>query len=374
LERHILPARVRDYDPRDLDALLSGGLVVWTGVEPIAQNDGRIALYLAEHAPRLVRPPLELENLDPLHSIIREALSTSGALFFPQILAATGNAFKGDVLRALWDLVWVGEVTNDTLLPVRALWSSGKKKRKIQRLGIPAGRSSVPPEAAGRWSLVRNFTAGAEGAIPTTERLASLAHQLLNRLGVVTREGVAAEKIGGGFSSVYPVFKLMEESGKIRRGYFIAGRGAAQFATAGALDRLRDFRDADSEPNIVMLSASDPANPYGAVLPWPERTDTSQPNRAAGSQVLLVDGELVAFLSRGERNLLTFTDPAQIERQASGIARALANEVESGKRRALVISAVDGRPPGESFLASALQREGFVPFTHGWQKRIERKD
>jgi ATP-dependent Lhr-like helicase len=370
LERQILPARIRDYDPRDLDALLSSGLVVWTGVEPLGQNDGRIALYLTEHASQLVRPSTEIENLDPLHSAIRETLGSSGAVFFPQILAATGNAFKVDVLRALWDLVWAGEITNDTLLPVRAILNAGKKKRRVQRLGIPVARTSVPPAGAGRWSLVRNIMMSS----PNTERMAALSHQLLNRLGIVTREGVAAEKIAGGFSAVYPVMKLMEESGKIRRGYFIAGRGAAQFASAGALDRLRDFREPDAEFTVVMLAAADPANPYGAVLPWPERSDTLQPSRSAGAQVIMVDGNLAAYLGKGERNLLTFPDETQLDRQASGIARALANEVESGKRRAILISFVDGKPPSETFLALALQKEGFVHFTHGWQKRAEPKE
>ena len=153
LEKQILPARVRDYDPRDLDALLSSGIVMWTGVEPLGQNDGRIALYLTEHAPRLVRPPAEIEDPDPIHEIIRRTLSSSGAVFFPQILAATGNAFKVDVLRALWELVWAGEVTNDTLLPVRAILNAGKKKRKVVKAGIPESRLSVPPQGAGRWSF-----------------------------------------------------------------------------------------------------------------------------------------------------------------------------------------------------------------------------
>ncbi len=159
LEKQILPARVRDYDPRDLDALLSSGIVMWTGVEPLGQNDGRIALYLTEHAPRLVRPPAEIEDPDPIHEIIRRTLSSSGAVFFPQILAATGNAFKVDVLRALWELVWAGEVTNDTLLPVRAILNAGKKKRKVVKAGIPEARLSVPPQGAGRWYLVSNILA-----------------------------------------------------------------------------------------------------------------------------------------------------------------------------------------------------------------------
>jgi ATP-dependent helicase Lhr and Lhr-like helicase len=219
--------------------------------------------------------------------------------------------------------------------------------------------------------LVRNIIPERTGA----QRLTAVANQFLNRLGVVTREAVGAEKIVGGFSAVYPVFKVMEESGKIRRGYFIAARGAAQFALSGALDRLRDFREPADEPQTYLLAATDPANPYGAVLPWPERNDSYHFGRNAGARVILIDGQMAAYLGKGEKNLLTFItlDDPLIERKASAIAEALSSEVNSGRRRAIVISSVDGQPPGETFLGSALKTEGFVAFTHGWQKRGEPK-
>lgn len=374
LENQILPARIKDYDPRDLDALLSSGVVLWTGIEAIGQNDGRIAFYLADQASKLIAPTTEIQNPDPLHSKIRETLASSGAIFFPQILTAAGNPFKRDVLNALSDLVWAGEVTNDTLLPVRALQSQGKRSRKAKS-SLASGRTSIPPAAAGRWSLVRNLIPQQQDVRSGAERMTALANQFLNRLGVVTREAIGSEKITGGFSAVYPVFKLMEESGKIRRGYFIAGRGAAQFALSGALDRLRDFREQSEEPQTYLLAATDPANAYGAVLPWPERDDSFHFGRNAGARVILIDGQLAAYLGKGEKNLLTFISPEdpQLGRKAAAIAQALSSEVNSGRRRAIVISSVDGLPPGDTFLGAALKNEGFVAFTHGWQKRAERK-
>lgn len=374
LESQILPDRLKDYDPRDLDALLSSGAVLWTGVEAIGQNDGRIAFYLSDQASKLITPPSEIKNPDPLHSKIRETLASSGAVFFPQILTAVGNVFKRDVLQAIWDLVWAGEVTNDTLLPVRALQSHGKRSRKVKSSFV-SGRISVPPSGAGRWSLVRNLIPQQQDPRSGAERMTTLANQFLNRLGVVTREAIGSEKLIGGFSAVYPVFKLMEESGKIRRGYFIAGRGAAQFALSGALDRLRDFREPSEEPQTYLLAATDPANAYGAVLPWPDRNDPFHFGRNAGARVILIDGQLAAYLGKGEKNLLTFISPDDplIDRKAAAIAHGLSSEVDSGRRRAIVISSVDGQEPGETFMASALKNEGFVAFTHGWQKRAERK-
>ncbi len=214
---------------------------------------------------------------------------------------------------------------------------------------------SVPPEGSGRWSLVRNIIPQQQDPRSGAERMTALANQFLNRLGVVTREAVGSEKIAGGFSAVYPVFKLMEESGKIRRGYFIAGRGAAQFALSGALDRLRDFREASSESQTYLLSATDPANPYGAVLPWPERNDSFHFGRNAGARVILIEGQLAAYLGKGEKNLLTFlpSDDPLIGSKAAAIAQALSSEVKSGRRRAIVISSVDGQPPGDTILGSA---------------------
>ena len=369
LESQVLPARLRDYDSRDLDALVASGLVVWSGVEPLGQTDGRIALYLADHAARLMRPPEGELNRSAIHDAIITYLSEAGASFFPQIVAATSGAFKPHVLQAIWDLVWAGELTNDTLAPVRALAGSTRRQKKRSK-GTGPHRFVVPPEAAGRWSLVRKMMGGAAESRSSTEYLAALAQQLLDRFGVVTREAISGERVSGGFSALYPVFKLMEESGRIRRGYFVAGRGAAQFALPGAVERLRGLREID-EQSVVLLAATDPANPYGGTLPWPERGDKSWVARAAGARVILVNGRLAAYLGRGERSLLTFfaPDDSEAEQLQSGIARALAAQVESGYSRAVFITEVDGQPPGESPLARALEREGFVAFSHGWQKR-----
>jgi ATP-dependent Lhr-like helicase len=372
LEDQVLRARIRDYDPRDLDGLMSSGAVVWKGVEALGTNDGRVALYLTERARHLL-PPADVDVTDDpqsLQSRIRAYLASTGASFFPQILAGIGGGFRGEVLDALWDLVWAGEVTNDTMMPLRALLerSPGERKRRSDRAkdGL---KGAISPDAAGRWSLLsRMFSPPA-----ATEWLASWTTQLLDRLGVVTREGVSSERITGGFSSVYPVLKAMEETGKIRRGYFIAGRGAVQFANPGALERLREFRETGETPLVVMLAATDPANPYGASLPWPVREDNRQAGRFAGAQVILVDGELAAYFSKSETSLLTFFDPeaGNAERVATAIVNALSGMVTSGLRRALLITQVDGVDPALSRIANELKEAGFRAGLHGWQRRAD---
>jgi ATP-dependent Lhr-like helicase len=194
---------------------------------------------------------------------------------------------------------------------------------------------------------------------------------LLERHGVLTREAVHAEGIPGGFSAVYPVLKAMEESGKARRGYFVAGLGATQFALPGAEDRLRALRSAPGDaPRTLRLSAVDPASPYGAALPWPQRAE-AKAERRAGAHVFLQDGELVASSGRSEVHLLTFLPPREPERAraAAALARALAAPVDGGERRAVLVSTVDGRPPAESALGPHLETAGFVPGSHGYLKR-----
>ncbi len=365
LESQVLTARFPDYDPAELDQLMSSGLVLWSGVEALGRTDGRIALYLAENAVRLLRPPESNISLGEQHLKIKEFLSTAGASFFPQIHAAT-QGFKQEVLMALWDLVWAGEVTNDTLLPLRELLRSKSRARRKHKLGVPV-RSGVPPEATGRWSLLSKLL----GSATPTQRLTATAQQLLNRFGIITREAIGAEKIAGGFSAVYPVLKAMEEAGKVRRGYFISGRGAAQFALPGALDRLRSMRESPDEPIVTLIAATDPANPYGATLPWPGRDDNFLPGRTAGARVILLNGELAAYLGKGQRSLYTFLKKDDPEQGIvlDAIVSALADLVNSGKKRALYITEIDGRGPGESPLEEALQREGFTAYSGGWQKK-----
>ena len=368
LESQILPARLAEYHPDDLDRFMSSGLILWSGVERLGTNDGRIALYLAESGARLLREPEGNTKgvYQEIQEKIKEYLSNHGASFFPQIHAAVGG-FKQDAVFALWDLVWAGEVTNDTLMPLRELLRSRKRSRKKHRVGTPV-RSGVPLEATGRWSLLSSIL----GAATSTQRLTATAHQLLNRLGVVTREAIAAERLPGGFSAVYPIFKAMEEAGRVRRGYFIAGRGAAQFALPGALDRLRSLRDQHDQTEIVLVAATDPANPYGAILPWPERKDGFVPGRTAGARVILVNGELSGYLGKGQHSLYLFIDPSSDHRTAAeGVAHALSDLVDSGRKRAVYLTEIDGKPPAESPIADALQRNGFIAYEGGWQKKVK---
>lgn len=211
---------------------------------------------------------------------------------------------------------------------------------------------------------------GAPGGPSETERRAALARALLERYGVVTREAVHAEGIEGGFSAVYDVFKAMEEAGRVRRGYFVAGLGATQFAAPGAEDRLRSLRDRPETPHVVVLAATDPASPYGAALPWPER-EGARPGRAAGAHVVLCDGELIGYLGRGERALLTFLPAGEPERghAAEALAAALAALVEQGRRRTLLIGQVDGEPTEQSPLAPYLAKAGFSSTSRGFFKR-----
>jgi ATP-dependent Lhr-like helicase len=371
LEARILPARVGEYDPRELDTLTASGSLIWVGCESLGERDGRVGLYLVEHAPLLLAPRPEGPD-GPLHRRIREHLAERGASFFAQLMQASGGAFQPDVLSALWDLVWASEVTNDTLAPLRA-YLSPRRRPSPRRGGYGSlglrSRALFPPEAAGRWSLVSSFLYGQPSP---TERLAARSRQLLDRYGVVTREAIAAEGIEGGFSAIYPVLRRMEEAGHIRRGYFVAGRGATQFALPGAVDRLRGLREPEEVMHSVLLAATDPANPYGAALPWPEREEGRRPSRSARALVILTDGALAAWMGRAERQLVTFPnnvperDPEEV---AEEIARTLAQEVTSGRRRAVFVKEVDGAPAQETPMALALVAAGFTFGPHGYMRR-----
>jgi ATP-dependent Lhr-like helicase len=193
---------------------------------------------------------------------------------------------------------------------------------------------------------------------------------LLERHGVLTREAVAGEGIEGGFSGVYPVLRALEEAGRIRRGYFVDGLGAAQFALAGALDRLRAVREpSDASPAARtghVLAAADPANPYGAALPWPRRgEDDRRPlQRAAGAYVVLVDGEAALYLERGG-STLQILEPGDEPDVAKAALRALATLIADGRFRELVVTKVDGLPVAESPFRSTLLDAGFVPGYRG---------
>ncbi len=396
LDTEILPARIRGYRPDDLDTLCSAGELRWAGIESVGPHDGRIALYLTDQWPLLCRTPRVVEN--ELAVRLRALLATRGASFFADLAAETG-AFPADLLTALWDLVWAGEVTNDTLAPLRKIvhGSASDTRRRPAPQGLFRSRRLGPPGSEGRWSLLprppvavpKGMSEGAGAEVAAVEaapfeltpaqgaallaslgpsgtaRAAALARVLLERYGVLTREAVHAEDIAGGFSAVYAVLGAMEQAGKIRRGYFVAGLGGAQFALAGADERLRALREPGESPEICVLATTDPANPYGAALPWPERPGTRLA-RAAHSRVVLVDGALAAYLSRDVRSVWTFLPDDEPERSqvAAALARGLAGLV-GGPRRTLVVGQIDGVDAQLSPLAPTLERAGFAMTSQG---------
>jgi len=358
-ESEILAARIEDYKPSDLDTLTSAGEVSWVGVEPLGERDGRIALYL-NGAPALAGEPAEAG------APIVDYLKKHGASFFQQIYSAVGG-FPNDVVDQLWTLVWKGVITNDTFHALRSfVRGTTTARRSTTARGAFRSRLAGPPSTQGRWSLVQSMELNA------TERANALAHQLLTRYGVVTRESAPAENVAGGFSAVYPVMKAMENAGRIRRGYFVAGLGATQFATAGALDLLRSFREEPEKPETFMLAATDPANPYGAIVKWPESPFAM--TRSVGASVIVVDGKLAAYVGRGEKQITTFLPDDEPTRTnvARAIANALAALVLRGGRRALLIAEVDAQPVAKSAIAPMLVEAGFTPSSMGYQLRAPR--
>ncbi|HEX6271390.1 MAG TPA: helicase-related protein, partial [Polyangiaceae bacterium] len=361
LEREILPARVRGFAASDLDALLASGELVWRGIEPSAQGAGRIALYFRDGFDALAPPPTPVES--PLAEKIRAALRDRGAAFFHDIQRAVGD-FPPDVLNALWQLVWAGEVTNDTLQPLRSLARGEAFDRKRnQRL-----RRALPG-SEGRFSLLR-YEPPSE-----TERRLSLVERLLLRHGVLVRDAIKAEGIAGGFSAVYEVLKAMEDSGRVRRGYFVEGLGAAQFVHPGVEERLRGERSARPETSAVLLAASDPASPFGASLPWPPAK--VRPMRAAGANVVIgSDGRALAWLARQERSVVTFFRDSEQERSddARLVAAMLSRALERGGRRAYLVARIDGEEAERTVLGRALVDAGFQRTSRGLLKRAARSD
>jgi ATP-dependent helicase Lhr and Lhr-like helicase len=351
LERDVLSTRVQDYSPRLLDDLLASGEILWVGAGPLGGSDGKVMLFRRDQAP-LLRAFLPTQSSasaggrvdkpsDKEHVRIREMLQRRGACFFTDL---RGDDDKTS-LDALWDLVWAGEVTNDTFAPVRAL-SAARRAGTGGRAGNRPrpGRLAAlgPPTAAGRWSLTHNDDEGESG--PSKERVATaMASALLERYGVVTRGAVRAEGVTGGFAAVYAALKAMEEGGRIRRGYFVEGLGGAQFALPGAVERLRSETNEDTnEFRAVALAATDPANPFGIALPWPVRG----PQRAAGAFVIAVDGRPVLYLEKGGRTLVDLTaedaadtaDAESTDERLAAAAHALSDLVENGRFRRLALT------------------------------------
>jgi ATP-dependent Lhr-like helicase len=358
LESEVLPARIEGYRRSDLDALASAGEIVWTGVEPLGDRDGRVALYLTDSLPLLIRDA----SPDPLSSLearIVETLAARGASFFASIAADIGG-FPAELADALWSLVWKGIVTNDTFLALRSYIRPPKESRRPRF----RSRRTTPPGTEGRWALVPR------GLRSPTERTAATAQQVLMRHGIVTRDLIGSEGLTGGFAAIYPVLRTMEEAGKLRRGYFVEGIPATQFTIPAAIDLLRASREPDSARQSLQLSAVDPANPYGVTLSWPA-IEGATFTRSAGAKVILVDGRLGAYLSRGGKQLIVDLpdDEPDRSRVGSEVARILAAPVSAGQQRAILITEVNGRPTSDHPLRPYLEDHGFVATSFGHQLR-----
>jgi ATP-dependent helicase Lhr and Lhr-like helicase len=344
-ESEVLPRRVPGFNPGQLDQLCASGEVVWAGA-----GLDRVAVYFREDAPALGRPAAAPRPDGESHDAIRAALGRS-AEFWHDLVAAT--ALEPEVaLPALWDLVWAGEVTNDAWTPLRA-------GRRYQTPRPPRGRprrfsrqrSAGVTATQGRWSLTDRLFAGSPDA-------RALAELLLERQGIVTRDGVRGEGIPGGYGSVYGQLRALETLGVCRRGYFVEGLGGAQFAPPGAVERLRELRPReDDEPEPLVLAAADPAQPYGAALPWPKRAG-ARAARVAGAQVVLLGGEAALFVERGGRSLVPLREPE--EEWLRVALAALVQHVKQGGAKRLAVERFDGRPVGETEIMPLLLDAGFL--------------
>ncbi|WP_433348398.1 ATP-dependent helicase [Micromonospora sp. CA-111912] len=384
LERLVLPGRVADYSPAQLDELCASGEVVWAGAGAISGGDGWVTLAYADSAPLLLPPPDDALTRTPLHDAVLDALADGQALFFRSLSDRVESTDDAALTAALWDLVWAGHLTNDTLAPLRAALGGGgahrsrptaprTRYRRPGRVALPS--RTGPPTVAGRWSRLP------ERDLDPTRRAAALADVLLERHGVVTRGAVVAEQVTGGFAAVYPVLSALEERGAARRGYFVEGLGAAQFAVPGAVERIRALADPAGPGRgrggaALVLAATDPANPYGAALPWPERVvdsgDGAAPatghraGRKAGALVVLVGGDLLLYVERGGRTILSFADDPDA---LAAAGKALADAVHSGALGAISVERADGEAISASPLRDALTAAGFRATPRGLRLR-----
>ncbi|WP_138444075.1 ATP-dependent helicase [Sinomonas susongensis] len=402
-ESLVLRSRVSDYSPSLLDELMASGEILWTGAGALPGNDGWVTLHVAESAPLTLAPDPDFAP-DAVQQHILDFLAGGGGYFFRQVAGAAAEALPDSILsdeaavQALWDLVWAGRVTGDTFAPVRAMLDAGHTSHRqpsrtprartygggrapiggsalrggrlprVGRLGAVAGfgfdapSSAAPPMAVGRWAGVQHVE------LDPTVKAHALAELLMDRYGVLTRGSVMSEDVPGGFGLLYKVLSRLEEAGKCRRGYFVDRLGAAQFAVPATVDRLRSYvRDENGAGDVLepaapraalALAATDPANPYGAALAWPDVPDAAtghRPGRKAGALVVTVDGALVLYVERGGKTLLAFTDDVE---SLAPAASALVGVVRSGAVDKLVMEKVNGRDLLDTPLAGALTAAG----------------
>ncbi|HEX2392265.1 MAG TPA: DEAD/DEAH box helicase [Solirubrobacterales bacterium] len=352
-EGDVLPRRLGAYSPSWLDELCTSGELVWIGAGALGRSDGRVALYFREDV-RLAGPPPANAKLEPVkgevHEAIRERLA-AGPSFWLDLLADLDHPAE-ELHNALWDLTWGGEVTNDAFAPLRAprLRAVPPSERAGRRFA--RRRSTTGAAVQGRWSLTAPLFADAPGP---GARLRAQAELMMERYGIVTSETVLAEGVPGGFSTLYGELGNLELLGTARRGYFVEGLGGAQFALPGAVERLRSLPEADG--SYLVLAATDPANPYGASLPWPKLEGGRRPGRTPGAHLLLRDGEPLVFVERGGRGILRLA-PLEGESLEQAM-RALADAVSAGRLPKLAIEKLDGEPVIGSGHEESLIGAGF---------------
>jgi len=351
-ESDVLPRRLGAYSPAWLDELCTSGEVVWVGAGARGRSDGRVALYFRDDV-RLAGPPPANAKLEPpegeVHDAIRERLA-AGPDFWIDLLADLDHPVE-ELHAALWDLAWSGEVTNDAFAPLRAprLRAAPPPEQRGRRFARSRARGQA---VQGRWSLTAPLFEKAPAAGP---RLRAQAELMLERYGIVTRETVLAEGVPGGFASVYAELGNLELLGTARRGYFVEGLGGAQFALPGAVERLRSLPEDDG--SFLLLAATDPANPYGASLPWPKPPSGRRPARTPGAHALLRDGAPVLYVERGGKGIVRLVE-LDDEELATAVA-ALANAVAAGRLPKLAIEKLDGEPVIGSGKEDALLDAGF---------------
>jgi ATP-dependent Lhr-like helicase len=351
-ESEVLPRRVPNYQAAWLDQLCASGELVWAGA-----GLDRIAVYFREDAPALGRPAGAERPEGDVHDRVREVLGRGAEFWFDLLAAAQLEAEQA--LPALWDLVWAGEVTNDAWTPLRAGRRYGVARPERRPRRFSRRRSTGITATQGRWSLTHRLFQHVQvpgtGTGPDRRALAEL---LLERQGIVTREGVRAEGIVGGYSAVYGELKALETLGLCRRGYFVEGLGGAQFALGGAVERLRELRPREGEEQEpLVIAAADPAQPYGAALPWPKRAG-GRAARVAGAQVVLLGGEPALFVERGGRSIVSLREPDEDWlRPALG---ALVERVKTRGGKRLAVERFDSEPVGETELMPLLLEAGFL--------------
>ena len=359
-ERDVLPRRAGAYSPTWMDQLCASGELVWVGAGPLGRRSGRVALLFREDAPFLGPPPLPRGAVAPdgdVHERLRTRLA-AGACFFTDLLVDLSGVTAEEIQDALWDLVWAGEATNDAFSPLRsprlAATQASMRMRNERRARFAARKRGAQPAVQGRWSLTAGLFAAGDG--DPVARRRTQAELLLERYGIVTREQVLAEGVPGGFSSLYDSLAALETIGVARRGYFVEGLGGAQFALPGAVERLRAQREHERERPVV-LAATDPAQPYGGVLKWPQTVEGRSPSRTAGAYVVLSGGDPIVYVERGGKGLQVLVEPLD-ERIMPAMAE-LADAVGRGRIKRLALERVDGEPVVGSEWEQALIELGF---------------